>query len=82
MVSVASSFPVASTIAALTPVRMPGSSPIVALGPAGAASAALPDGETSTLCEVGVMTSDEDLFAACSTAEDAPIYVVRETEAS
>ena len=38
MVSKANSLPVGSTTAAFTPVRMPGSSPKVALGPAGAAS--------------------------------------------
>ena len=37
-VAVATSLPVASTTAAFTPVRIPGSSPSVARGPAGAAS--------------------------------------------
>ena len=38
MVVVSRTLPVASTTATLTPVRMPGSSPMVARGPAGAAS--------------------------------------------
>src|SRR6185437_1209984 len=38
MVAVSSTLPVRSTTATLTPVRRPGSSPIVARGPAGAAS--------------------------------------------
>ena len=38
MVAVSITFPVASTTATLTPVRIPGSKPMVARGPAGAAS--------------------------------------------
>jgi len=38
MTAVSTTLPVASTTATFTPVRMPGSRPIVARGPAGAAS--------------------------------------------
>ena len=38
MTSVSTTFPVASTTATFTPVRIPGSRPMVTLGPAGAAS--------------------------------------------